>query len=116
MVRTLDSHPKAVPWVLGKSFYVVTGPQAYCDVRMDHVAGALHILLAKKEGRIWFDMKCLKLYQFKRITWWCLSLLESVMDSCLAICLEICHAGKFIKQIVDSRNLRWNDSLAFVGI
>ena len=28
MVRTLDSHPKAVPWVLGKPLYVVTGPQA----------------------------------------------------------------------------------------
>ena len=28
IVRTLDSHPKAVPWVLGKLFYVVTGPQA----------------------------------------------------------------------------------------
>jgi hypothetical protein len=28
MVRTLDSHSKAVPWVLGKPLYVVTGPQA----------------------------------------------------------------------------------------
>jgi hypothetical protein len=28
MVRALDSHPKVVPRVLGKPFYVVTGPQA----------------------------------------------------------------------------------------
>jgi hypothetical protein len=28
MVRILDSHPKAVPCVLGKPLYVVTGPQA----------------------------------------------------------------------------------------
>jgi len=28
MVRTLDSHPKAIPWVLGKLFYVVRGPRA----------------------------------------------------------------------------------------
>jgi hypothetical protein len=56
MVRTLDSHPKAViPWVLGKPFYIVTGPQAECEVRMDHVAGSLHILLAGKEGRIRFN-------------------------------------------------------------
>ena len=59
MVRTLDFHPKAVLRVLGKLFYVVTGPQAQCEVRMDHVAGPLHILLAKKEGRIWFSVICL---------------------------------------------------------
>jgi hypothetical protein len=27
MVRTFDSHPKVVPWVLGKPFYGVMGPQ-----------------------------------------------------------------------------------------
>ena len=68
MARTLDSHPKAVSWVLGKLFYVVMGPQAQCEVRMDHVAGPLHNLLAGKEGRIWYNIICLKLYQFKRIT------------------------------------------------
>ena len=46
------SHSKAVPWVLGKPFYVGMGPQALCEVRMDHVAGPLHILLAKKEETI----------------------------------------------------------------
>ena len=65
MVMTFDSHP-----------YVVTSPQAECEVRMDHVAGPLHILLVEKEGRIWFNIKYLKFYQFKRITWWCLSVLE----------------------------------------
>ena len=52
MVRTLDSHPKAIPWVLGMPFYVVTDPQAWCGVRMDHVGGPLHALLAEKERRI----------------------------------------------------------------
>ena len=61
MVRTLESHPKAVPWVLGKLFYVITGHQAYCELRMDHVAGPLHISLSEKEGRIWFNIVCLKL-------------------------------------------------------
>jgi hypothetical protein len=48
MVRTLDSHPNVVPRGLGKLLYVVTGPQAWCEVRMDHVAGLLHMLLAEK--------------------------------------------------------------------
>ena len=69
MVRTLDSHLKAVPCVLGKSLYVVSGPQAYCEVRMDHVAGPLHTLLVEKEGRILINIICLKIYQFKRIIW-----------------------------------------------
>ena len=47
---------------------------------MDHVAGPLHILLAEKEGRIWFNIICLKLYQFERTIWWCLSVLESILD------------------------------------
>ena len=46
---------------------------------MDHVAGPLHILLAEKEGRIWFNITCLELYQFERISWRCLSVLEFVM-------------------------------------
>ena len=50
MVRTIDSHPKAIPWVLGKPFYVVTGPQAHCELKKDHVVGTLHILLVEKRG------------------------------------------------------------------
>ena len=38
MVRTLDSHPKSIPWLLGKPFCVVMGPQAQREVRMDHIA------------------------------------------------------------------------------
>ena len=60
MVGTLDSHPKAVPWVLGMMLYVVTGPRVECEVRVDHVARPLHILLAEKRGRICFDITCLK--------------------------------------------------------
>ena len=53
---------------------------------LDRVAGTLHILLAEKEGRIWFIIICLKLYQFERITWWCLSVLESIMEYFFGIC------------------------------
>ena len=48
---------------------------------MNHVLGPLHILLAEKEGRSWFNIICRKLCQFKRITWWCLSVMESILES-----------------------------------
>jgi hypothetical protein len=53
MVRTLDSHLNAGSLVLGKPFYVDTGPQwimLECEVRMDHVGGPLHTLLVEKRG------------------------------------------------------------------
>ena len=39
--------------------------------------------LAEKEGMIWFNIICLKLYQFERIIWRCLSVLESILESTL---------------------------------
>jgi len=53
-------------------------PQAYCEVGMDHVAGPLHILLAEKEGMIWFNITCLKLYQSENFNGWCLFPRESI--------------------------------------
>ena len=51
MVRALDYYPKPIPWVVGKLFCVVTGPQTLCEVRIDHVEGLLHVLLMKKNGQ-----------------------------------------------------------------
>jgi hypothetical protein len=49
-----------------------------------------YFLLAEKEERIWFNIICLKLYQFERITWWCLFALESVLKFALQfVLLEI---------------------------
>jgi hypothetical protein len=99
MVRSLGSHPKAVPWVLGKPFYVITGPQA----------GPLHALLADKEGRINFNIICLKLYQFKMITWWCLSLPESILESVMESTLQFVLKSillENIKEAIFYRNLR----------
>ena len=90
MVKTIDSHLKAVPWVLVKPLYVVTSPRAYYEVRVDHVAGPLHILLGEIERMIWFDIICLKCNQFEMIDrvclylmiiWWCLYVLESFLQS-----------------------------------
>ena len=68
---------------------------------MDHVVGPLHILLVEKEGRIWFNTTCLKLYQFNRIIWWCLCVLESfpksIMESPLKSILK-CDARENIKK------------------
>ena len=35
----------------------------------------------KKEGRIWYNIICLKLHQFERISWWCLSIMEYALQS-----------------------------------
>jgi len=61
---------------------------------MDHVAGPLHILLSEKEGRIRFNIIRLKLYHFKRITWWYLFL------------LEVASLDFKKKKVMVSRNLR----------
>jgi hypothetical protein len=50
---------------------------------MDHVAGPLHILLAEKEGRNWFILIRLKLYQSGIITRWCLSIMKSTLKCVL---------------------------------
>jgi hypothetical protein len=69
---------------------------------MDHVAGPLHIFcLAEKEGRIWFSIICFQLYQFERSTWWCLSVLESILQSVPKFVL----LEKIFKKVIVSRNL-----------
>jgi hypothetical protein len=65
---------------------------------MDHDAGPLHILLVEKEGRIWLNAIYLKLYRFERITWWCLSVLESIMDFVMKSRPTICPARKKISR------------------
>ena len=65
----------------------------------------LHCILAKcktsfyrrKRERILFNIICLKLYQLKRITWWCLSVLESVMEFALQIVLKYVMLEKILK-------------------
>ena len=69
---------------------------------MDHVAWPLHILLAEKEGRIWFNVICLKLYQFKRITWWCLFVLEFVLE----FAPQYVMLGKIFEKIMVPENFR----------
>jgi hypothetical protein len=65
---------------------------------MDHVAGPLQILLGEKEGKIWFNIICLKLSQFERITWWCSSISESTLQF---VMLEIKKKKKKLNGLPD---------------
>ena len=78
---------------------------------MDHVPGPLHIFIGGKEGRISFNITCLKHDQFKKITSWCLSVLESVIEIVLEFTLQnilkfVPREEKNIKKVMISRNLR----------
>jgi len=74
---------------------------------MDHVAGLLHMLLVeKREERIWFNMICLKLYQFEMIAWWCLSVVESILECVLEYAMTSTLLEKHIKKVIVSRNSR----------
>ena len=55
---------------------------------MDHVVGPLHILVVGKEGTVWLNIVCLKLYQFERITWWCLFVMEHALQSIVEFVME----------------------------
>jgi hypothetical protein len=77
---------------------------------MDHVARPLHILLAEKEGRNWFNIKCLKLYQFEIITWWCLSILECILKFILHCVLKFVPLKKKTRSLgigVRPTSWRW---------
>ena len=59
--------------------------------------GPLHILLAEKEGSIWFNMMCFKIHQFGGTTWWCLSVMEYVIGSTLKHVLKSLLLKKYLK-------------------
>ena len=50
-----------------------------------------------KEGMLWFNIICLKLYQLERTTWWCLSVLEFVMEFVLQPILKFIMLEKILK-------------------
>jgi hypothetical protein len=65
---------------VGKAVLCSHGPSRIVWSEKDDVTRPLYILLAEKEGRIWLNITCLRLYQFRRITWWCLFVLESILE------------------------------------
>jgi hypothetical protein len=99
MVRTLDSHPKAIPPVLGKV--------VLCSVWLSRIiwsengpcCGTIAYFVGGEKGRIWFDIICLKLYQFERITWWCLYNLESILKYVMKFALQFSPWNSFYWKI-----------------
>ena len=69
---------------------------------MDHVAGSLHILLAEKKGEdlVQYDMS--QTYHIERIIWWCLCVLEIVIEYFLECALKIVMLEKKIKKLMIS--------------
>ena len=74
---------------------------------MDHVAGSLHILLAEKEGRVWFKKICLKCYQFERTIWWCMLVMESILEYVLESVLLEKNLKKLGSPIIFVRSTSW---------
>ena len=70
---------------------------------MDHVVGPLHILLAEKEERIWFNIICLKIYQCERTTWWCLYVMESFLDCIME------SAPKYVLKVIMLKKYQKNN-------
>ena len=98
------------PWHSSKNRIMSVGKAVLCShgtssilwSGMDHVEGPSHVLLGETEGRNWFEIICLKHYQFERITWWCFLVLESiqeyVMESTLQSFLNPIMLEKYIKK------------------
>ena len=65
---------------VGKANLCSHGPSSIVSSENGPCCGTIAYFVGKKEGMIWFDKICLKLNQLKRITWWCLSVLEAIME------------------------------------
>jgi hypothetical protein len=62
---------------------------------MDHVVA---YFVGGQREKYLFNIRCLKLYQFERITWWCLFVLEFVLEYALQSVLKHVMLGKNIKK------------------
>ena len=80
MSRTLNSPSKGRTMGVGKAVLGSHGPSSILGSENGPWCGTIAYFVAGKEGRIWFDMICLKLYQLERTTRWCLSLLDYVLE------------------------------------
>ena len=73
---------------VGKAIIWSHGPSSIVWSENGPCCGTIAYFVGEKEGRIWFNIICLKLYQFKRIMWWCLSVLKSILEYVLEYALE----------------------------
>ena len=94
------------PWLSSKGHTMGVGKVVLCSHGPSSIVwsengpccGTIAYFVGGKEKRIWFSIICLKLYQFRRITWWCLSVLEYVLESSLKFVLKSIMLEKILKK------------------
>ena len=99
MARTLWLSSKGHTMGVGKAILCSQWPSSIVWSENGACCRAIaYFVGGKKEGRIWLNIKCLKLYQFERITLVVFVYPEICSWICHAIYLEICHVGKSIRK------------------
>jgi hypothetical protein len=85
---------------VGKVILCSHGPSSIVWSENEPRCGTIaYFVDGKKEGRIWFNtIYLIELYQFERNTWWCMSVLESILESIML--------KKILKRVMVSQNLR----------
>ena len=84
------------PWLSSKGRAMVVGKAIFSSHRPSSIVwsengpccGTIAYFVGIKEGRIWFNTICLKLYQFNRNTWWRLSVMEFILKYALQYVLK----------------------------
>ena len=71
--------------------------------------GTIAYIVGGKEGRIWFRIICLEIYQFDRTTWWCLSVLEYVLESIMGFVLKF--SPKYVLKSIMLKSVLKNQGL-----
>jgi hypothetical protein len=93
------------PWLSSKGRTMGVGKAVICSLGPSSIVWSengpccwtIAYFVAGKEGRNWFNIICLKLYQFKRILRWCLSIMESILKSVLEYALKFVLLEKISK-------------------
>ena len=99
-----------VPWLSSKDRSMGVGKAVLCSHEPSSIVWSengprcrtISYFVGGKEGRIWFYIICFKLYQLKKITWWCLSVLESALQDVLK---SILLKRNILKKVMVSQNL-----------
>jgi hypothetical protein len=96
------------PWLSSKGRTMCVGKVVICSHGLSSIVwsenrpccGTIAYFVGKKDGRIWFNIKILKLYQFKRIIWWCLLVLESILEYVLEFAMHFVMKVVILEKIL----------------
>ena len=93
------------PWFSSKGHIMGVGNVVLCSDGSSSIVWSengpccrtIGYFVGRKERRIWFNLICLKLHQFERNTWRCLSIMEFVVEFALQSVLKSTLLEKNIK-------------------